>query len=89
MDWAGLSLGDYKYPAWAEAVGWGLCLASVLCVPGYAIYRIFSEGSSRPISEVKESINSFSKYRGSFRRASVLFLKCRMTASQWQCYGNV
>ena len=52
VDWSGLSLGDYKYPAWAEAAGWGLCLASVLCVPGYAMYRLFCGDKSRPVSEV-------------------------------------
>lgn len=50
VDWSGLSLGDYKYPVWAEAVGWALCLASILCVPGYALYRLFSD-KSRPITE--------------------------------------
>ena len=54
VDWAGLSLGDYKYPVWAELVGWGLCLASILFVPGYAIYRLFSDRSS-PINEVSQS----------------------------------
>ncbi|KAL9984764.1 hypothetical protein ACROYT_G007097 [Oculina patagonica] len=50
VDWSGLSLGDYKYPVWAELVGWGLCLSSILCVPGYAFYRLFSD-SSRPFKE--------------------------------------
>lgn len=50
VDWSGLSLGDYKYPVWAELVGWGLCLASILFVPGYAIYRLFRD-RSRPIKE--------------------------------------
>lgn len=49
--WSGLSLGDYKYPFWAEIVGWGLCLASILCVPGYAMYRLFCDKSTLPLSK--------------------------------------
>jgi len=55
VDWSGLSLGDYKYPVWAELVGWGLCLASILFVPGYATYRLFSGDRSHPIKEVSLS----------------------------------
>jgi len=39
VDWTGISYAGYKYPPWAEFVGWMLCIVSILCVPGYAIYR--------------------------------------------------
>ncbi|CAG7726590.1 unnamed protein product [Allacma fusca] len=28
----------YRYPLWAEAIGWGLALASMLCVPVYYMF---------------------------------------------------
>ncbi|XP_055593807.1 sodium- and chloride-dependent glycine transporter 1 [Uranotaenia lowii] len=34
------------YPRWAIAVGWMSCLASIVCIPGYAIYKLrTSKGS--------------------------------------------
>lgn len=38
--WAGVSYGKYKYPNWAEFCGWVLALASMLWIPGVAIYKI-------------------------------------------------
>ena len=29
----------YEYPGWAIAIGWLLILASLLWIPGYAIYK--------------------------------------------------
>lgn len=47
IQWSGVSLGDYKYPQWAEFCGWVLALASMLWIPGVAIYKIInSPGSS-------------------------------------------
>ena len=39
MEWSGIKFGkDYKYPAWAEAVGWLLAFSSMICIPiGIAI----------------------------------------------------
>ena len=39
VDWTGISYAGYQYPPWAEFLGWMLCIVSILCVPGYAIYR--------------------------------------------------
>jgi hypothetical protein len=30
---------NYKYPWWGELIGWFLALSSMLCIPGYAIYK--------------------------------------------------
>uniref|UniRef100_T1JD97 Transporter n=1 Tax=Strigamia maritima TaxID=126957 RepID=T1JD97_STRMM len=31
---------DYEYPLWGEIVGWLLGLTSMMCIPGYAIYKL-------------------------------------------------
>jgi hypothetical protein len=47
IQWQGVWLDGYKYPDWAEAFGWMFALASMIWVPGYAIYEIYRvEGSS-------------------------------------------
>lgn len=38
--WKGVSYGDYKYPNWAEFVGWLLALSSMLWIPCVAIYTV-------------------------------------------------
>jgi len=37
-----ITMGDYVYPPWGEALGFAISLSSVLWVPGYAIYFFFS-----------------------------------------------
>ena len=41
IQWEGVSLGDYKYPAWAEVIGWLVALMSMLLIPGFAIYEVY------------------------------------------------
>ena len=54
VSWTGITYGDYRFPAWAEFVGWMLCIASIGCVPGYAIYRYVNlEGT---VGEVNNAI---------------------------------
>lgn len=45
VDWTGISYGDVTFPAWAEFIGWMLCIVSILCVPGYALARYLKLGS--------------------------------------------
>uniref|UniRef100_A0A8C4QGC0 Transporter n=1 Tax=Eptatretus burgeri TaxID=7764 RepID=A0A8C4QGC0_EPTBU len=41
---------DYLYPPWAQGVGWCLALASMICVPGYAMIRLLmAEGSLKKV----------------------------------------
>jgi len=40
IQWSGVSYGSYQYPGWAEFCGWVLALASMLWIPGVAIYKI-------------------------------------------------
>jgi SNF family Na+-dependent transporter len=45
-DWSGIIFGDYKYPAWAEGVGWLLAFSSMICIPigmGFTIYQAFTK----------------------------------------------
>ncbi|XP_067054469.1 sodium- and chloride-dependent GABA transporter 1-like isoform X3 [Acropora muricata] len=41
IQWKGVVYGDYKYPVWAEFCGWVLALASMLWIPGVALFKIF------------------------------------------------
>lgn len=40
LQWGGVSYGEYKYPPWAEFVGWMFALSSMLFIPGFAIYQL-------------------------------------------------
>jgi len=40
--WGGVTYGEYKYPPWAEFVGWFIALLSMCCIPGFAIYGIWN-----------------------------------------------
>ncbi|KZC07903.1 PREDICTED: sodium- and chloride-dependent GABA transporter ine-like [Dufourea novaeangliae] len=31
--------GEYDYPWWAEAIGWGIASLSLICIPAFAIYE--------------------------------------------------
>lgn len=47
IQWSGVSYDSYQYPGWAEFCGWVLALASMLWIPGVAIYKIVkTPGSS-------------------------------------------
>ncbi|KAF6778328.1 hypothetical protein AHF37_01972 [Paragonimus kellicotti] len=35
-----LQMGDYKYPLWANVVGWALSLTSMLAIPVVAVYQL-------------------------------------------------
>ncbi|XP_072030982.1 sodium- and chloride-dependent glycine transporter 1-like [Amphiura filiformis] len=41
VGYKGLTLDDYKYPPWAEFLGWGMVIAALLPVPGYMIYFLY------------------------------------------------
>lgn len=36
-----LSYGDYKYPGWAEVIGWLLTLSSVIMIPVVAVISLY------------------------------------------------
>lgn len=37
-----LTYDDYTYPPWANWVGWGIALSSMILVPAYVIYKFLS-----------------------------------------------
>ncbi|XP_075210738.1 sodium-dependent noradrenaline transporter-like [Lycorma delicatula] len=41
-----LKYNDYEYPSWAEWLGWGLALSSILMIPAVAIKQILSTPGS-------------------------------------------
>ena len=48
MSYSPVTYGTYTYPTWAEAIGLGLSLASMVWVPLYALlYLARGEGSLR------------------------------------------
>lgn len=36
----------YIFPQWALSIGWVMACSSLLCIPGYAIYRIITTKGS-------------------------------------------
>ena len=47
----GISCGKYKYPVWAEVLGWFVVGLPMICIPWYAVFRITKETGS--LKEVK------------------------------------
>uniref|UniRef100_A0A6D2YC17 Transporter n=1 Tax=Takifugu rubripes TaxID=31033 RepID=A0A6D2YC17_TAKRU len=43
---SGLKYDEYVFPDWANVVGWGVAMSSMLFVPFYAIYKFFSLSGS-------------------------------------------
>jgi len=37
-----ITMGDYEYPGWGEAMGFMISLSSMIWVPGYMIYYFFA-----------------------------------------------
>lgn len=46
IQWSGVWYGKYKYPGWAEAIGWILALSSMVWIPGVALYQIFKQSGT-------------------------------------------
>ena len=51
-----VTYNDYVYPVGAQAIGFMMALASMLCIPGYAVYALLSANGS--LSEVCHSHRS-------------------------------
>ncbi|XP_033122480.1 sodium-dependent noradrenaline transporter-like [Anneissia japonica] len=37
-----ITLEDYDYPKWADAIGWCLALSSMTLIPAFVIYSLFT-----------------------------------------------
>ncbi|CAG0923003.1 unnamed protein product [Notodromas monacha] len=46
VNYAPVTYGDYNYPTWAQVMGILMALSSMVCIPGYAIYYVFSQDCS-------------------------------------------
>lgn len=48
------------YPDWAIAIGWGSCMASILCIPIYMGYRLlyYAEGDLFEVIRINKFIAS-------------------------------
>ena len=45
-----LEYNDYKYPVWGQVIGWCMAISSIVCIPGYMIFKfVTTEGT---LSEV-------------------------------------
>jgi len=54
-----LKIGDYVYPAWANAIGWILCMSSFLWVPACAMYVVSKQnGNWKKVMLCREYIKS-------------------------------
>ena len=57
-----MTFEGYRYPLSGELIGWGLCLSSILCIPGYALwYLLRSHGTLRKVSDPVFFYKGFSK----------------------------
>ncbi|KAL5015178.1 hypothetical protein ScPMuIL_009448 [Solemya velum] len=43
VDYEPVIYGDYKYPKWADSMGWMMALASVLMIPMTMVYKVHKE----------------------------------------------
>ncbi|XP_076677092.1 solute carrier family 6 member inebriated isoform X1 [Andrena cerasifolii] len=48
--------GDYKYPWWAEAIGWGIASLSLICIPACAIYEFIKANGNTCMEKLRNSI---------------------------------
>ena len=49
IEYSPVTYGDYKYPAWADGLGWFLASMSLVCIPIGAVLAVYrTPGSSLP-----------------------------------------
>ncbi|XP_076235987.1 solute carrier family 6 member inebriated [Calliopsis andreniformis] len=48
--------GEYEYPWWAEAIGWGIASLSLICIPAFAIYEFIRANGDTCIEKLRNSI---------------------------------
>jgi len=47
VDYSPATYGDYSYPASAEGMGWCMVLASLVWIPGCALYKLYTEDEGK------------------------------------------
>ena len=73
VDFTPLSVGDYVMPPWAQALGWGMALVSIICIPIWACIAIWQSYKDPKIAPDYEGL--------SFPRVSSICLK--YSVKQW------
>ncbi|XP_078053532.1 solute carrier family 6 member inebriated isoform X1 [Augochlora pura] len=48
--------GEYEYPRWAEAIGWGIASLSLICIPAFAIYEFIKASGNTCAEKLWNSI---------------------------------
>ncbi|XP_033212100.1 sodium- and chloride-dependent GABA transporter ine isoform X2 [Belonocnema kinseyi] len=48
--------GEYKYPFWAETIGWGIASLSLICIPAFAICVLFRAEGKSLSEKIKNSV---------------------------------
>ncbi|XP_054000868.1 sodium- and chloride-dependent GABA transporter ine-like isoform X1 [Hylaeus anthracinus] len=48
--------GEYEYPWWAEAIGWGISSLSLICIPAFAIYEFVKANGNTCAEKLRNSI---------------------------------
>ena len=48
-----VTYNEYVYPRWAEAIGWGTCVASLICIPIFMVVKIYLKVGSWSVSSFK------------------------------------
>jgi solute carrier family 6 dopamine transporter-like protein 3 len=48
----GITYEEYKYPVWAEVLGWFIAGLPMFCIPAYAVWKILRTPGS--LKEVKK-----------------------------------
>eukprot|EP00111_Clytia_hemisphaerica_P016317 TCONS_00048314-protein len=54
--WEGISYGTYKFPPWAEAIGWMLALATAIMIPLFAVITLFKADGNSLWQKIKTSV---------------------------------
>lgn len=52
-----LQYNDYLYPSWAEWIGWGLALSSILMIPGFMISQLIqAPGTFKEVTLIRPRV---------------------------------
>ena len=52
-----LTYQEYTYPPGLEVLGWCMCLASVMVIPGYMVYFLIVKAEGKSLAEVNKKLS--------------------------------
>nr|DBA17728.1 TPA: hypothetical protein GDO54_016056 [Pyxicephalus adspersus] len=53
-----ITYNDYIYPGWAISLGFLMALSSVICIPGYAFFKIWQSDGDTFLQKLKNSVKA-------------------------------